>query len=259
MRAIRIGALALTASAVVACSLAAGASAGLPELGRCVKVPGGKYAGSNCLRLAARKGSYEWEAGPGEKKKFAGASTTLVTLETVGAKRKISCSSAQFEGEYTGAKTETLKVALVGCGEVANSKGCQSSPLAEGEITGELEGELGYIVGGEKPQAGWDLKPKSPATSLFTFTCGKLPEVALLATIEGSVIGRALPIDKMAVESKITYKALRGVQSPQSFEGGAKDTLTGKFLAGVESTTEELGLSGVRVDENEEPLELKAK
>jgi hypothetical protein len=247
----------LTGSAIAS----AVASAALPELGRCVKVVvphTGTYKAANCVVLAGGTGSYNWEPGPGANKKFEGAGE-VTTLETVG-KQKIECGGSTFTGEYTGVKTETVTIDLINCADVKTKQFCQSNPVKEGEIETPLalEGELGFIVGGEKPRVGLDLK-HSP--NIVTFECGKLPETTIIhGTLEGSVISYVLPIDRMATEVKQSYKGKEGKQIPQQFEGGVKDTLTLTLISGLEKTTEESALKNkLVIDENEEPLEVKAK
>ena len=83
-----------------------------------------------------------------------------------------------------------------------------------------LEGEIGFIRGGEKPVVGLDLKPKAPSTVFATFQCGKLPETGPAGTIEGSVIAPIKPLNRAVEEFTITYKALSGKQAVESFEGG---------------------------------------
>ncbi len=266
MRTIRTGALALVATVAVLGAVTSSASAALPELGRCVPSPTktGKYVGSQCLKLANGRGGYEWLAGPGAQPKFEGFTESEVPLETTG-KKKVVCSAASFEGEYTGPKTETVTVDFIGCTYTATNQPCGTGPTKETEFESKLEGELGYIEGGAHPKVGWDLKPKSPSTNFAAFVCVQPPavppvvETPVVGTIEGSVIGRVLPIDKMNFEQKIAYKALKGVQSPQQFEGGAKDTLTSTLVIGTETFTEPMGMTGKRVDESKEPFEIKAK
>jgi len=261
MRPIRMCLLALAAVGVVSAGAAATASAAVPEFGHCVKVAPktGEYEGSNCTKPLPGTGKFNWVPGPGPKPKFSGIGE-LIELETVGGK-KIGCGGATFSGEYTGAKTETVTVDLIGCVFGPTGQQCQSNPAQEGEIESAqpLEGEIGYIVKSLRPKVGIDLKPKSPATSLFTFQCGKPPETTIvLGNIEGSVIASIAKINKAVPEFALTYKAIRGIQKPQQFEGGAKDTLSLHLVSGLTNTTEETGLRALGSIENEEPIEIKA-
>jgi hypothetical protein len=182
----------------------------------------------------------------------------------------VSCTHAQLSGQWSDAKTASLSVALTGCHDSA-ARSCQSSPTAPGEVSTAqaLEGELGFISGkgALRPKVGLDLKPKAPATTLVSFTCGGPPgEVGAgeLWTLEGSVIGAVKPIDSMKLVFRLLFKARGTRQSPERFEGGVKDTLMARRLVGTETKSEDAGLTlrGERATiraTNQEKLEIKAK
>jgi hypothetical protein len=246
--------------AAVTLGLAASASAAPPEFGQCVPAVGktGQYKGVHCIASAGGKGGYNWAPAPGPKPGFSGVGEK-VSLETP-AKLKIVCGASTFDGKYTGPKTLTVTLDLVGCENTATKQKCQTLPVKEGEIEAELDGELGFIVGGEKPKVGLDVKPKSPSTTFTSFGCGKLPEPpGVSGTVEGSLIGAIKPLNHMVEEFKLTHAATAGVQAIQQFEGGAKDTLTAKLLQGLETKTEEIALRESVLMTNEEPVEIKAK
>jgi len=249
----------IVVAALALCGLAsAGASAALPELGRCVPASTaktGEYKGAHCLTSARGKGNYNFLPGPGEKKKFVGTGSEA-KLEMPGL--TVSCAASTSEGEYTGAKTASVTLDLIGCSTVATAQLCQSNPVKAGEIeTLPLEGEFGFIQSGQKPVVALDVK-RSP--SLVTFTCGSPPESTTTVVVEGSVIGKFAPNDSMVMESKLSYKTAGGKQVVEHFEGGPKDTLSAKLISGLTTTTEEAALK-LRLMEiaNEEPLEIKAK
>jgi hypothetical protein len=249
------------AAAIAMGAIAASASAALPEFGRCIPAAEpktGEYIGPKCgAKQAEHHGAWDFAPGPGAKPKFSGTGEK-VSLETTG-KLKIVCAAATFDGEYTGAKTETVTIDLIGC--VNGTQKCESNPAKEGEIeTQALEGTLGFIHGGEKPVVGLDIAPKAPSTNFVLFQCGKLPETSITtATVEGSLIAPVKPLTTMAEEFKLPYKVLSGKQAVQQFEGGVKDTLTAKLVKGIEMSTQEIGLRSLRVDVNEERMEIKAK
>ncbi len=229
----------------------------LPELGRCVAATPntGEYKNGLCVSWAEGRGRNNWLPGPGEKKKFAG-SLSGVALETVG-KVRITCTSGASKGEYTGPKSQTVTITLKGCERSAGHEPCQGAGAASGEIVSSaLEGSLGFIKRGEKPIVGWDLKHEP---SLATFECGSGGK--LLASLEGSVIApiKASNIDKMFLEFSSKYTAAHGVQVPEQFEGGVKDTLSLALVSGVTKTTEQAGLVATYTTTNEELLEVKAK
>jgi hypothetical protein len=267
MKRIEMGGAIIVVALVVSIVATASASAALPEFGRCVpsEPKKGEYFGNRCVKPAGGKGYYNWLPAPGEKNKFA-ASAGPVKLETVGG-FAISCSSGDFTGEYTGPKTESVTLALVGCLEKGTLRKCQTTPLKEAEIEPQpFEGGLGFITGGEKPRVGIDLKPTVP----IAFTCGlppELPTEITTLTLEGSVIGAVTPNTIMRSFFRDFFTASHGIQNPEKFEEGAKDTLTLNRTTGAEATiTEQAGLTIIGIEEipralivvNEEPIEIKA-
>jgi alpha-tubulin suppressor-like RCC1 family protein len=232
----------------------------LPELGRCVKVAPktGAFEGAHCVTAAPGKGHYDWLAGPGALKKFAGGGG-MSTLET-RSKRTVTCTGIAFTGEYTGARTATVTVDFTGCATGATKQSCQSNPLKAGEIedVAPLQGALGFIRRSTTPSVGLDLKAAPPSTSLFSFECGSPPDT-IKGSVGGSVIAPMKAIDTMTPEFKIIYKESSGKQLPERFEGGLKDTLATTFSSGLESTTEQTGLATSVVITSEEALEIKAK
>jgi hypothetical protein len=261
MRLIRIVGLALAASALLATVASATASAAVPEFGRCVPAVGktGEYAGATCTRSAAGKGLYNWVPGPGPKPKFEGSSATVPVLQMAGL--TINCAAATFNGEYTGAKTASVTVDLIGCVNKATNRECQTNPAKEGEIEppGALEGEIGFVNINGLRKVGLDLK-RSPV--ITTFTCGKPAEIPpeLSGTLEGSVIGQIGPPNYMREMFRLRYLTEGTTQIPEAFEGGEKDTLTAKLLQGTTSSTVPAALKIKLVEVvNEEPIEIKAK
>jgi alpha-tubulin suppressor-like RCC1 family protein len=235
----------------------------LPELGRCVKVPsGGAYTGTSphCTALSGtHTGHFEWLPGPGSHAEFKD-DLSEPRLETVGA-RELKCVVGFLEGEYTGAKTARINhLTLEGCRDTA-ANSCQSNAFEQGRIETSLplQAELGFITSGEKPSVGWDLKPRPPATSLVSFECGSGLGIAALS-LEGSVIGRATPIDQMVAGFELLYTQSGGKQIPEFFEGGQREVLTLSTtpLTGARSA-EQAGLGSNGVRSSPQQLEIKAK
>lgn len=269
-----VGGCLLAALAVSAISVSS-ASAAVPELGRCQpveKVQEGKkasyhgaYTNKNCTKPSlAKKGKYEWAAGPGADATFTGEFVEEVVLETVGGD-KIECETAFLDGgEYTGAKTEKFSSFDLKLCETPTGKPCQTNPEETRKIEDPttVEGELGTISGGTKPTAGWALKSVP-----LTFTCGEIPEVESVQTIEGSVIatvrhgsltgGDTSDLNKMSEGTEVAFKQTAGVQLPEAFEGGAKDTLTTTRLVGLSKSVEQTGFGGIEADFYGEPLEIR--
>jgi hypothetical protein len=255
-----LGACVLAIAALCA-TFAAGASASVPELGRCVLVAKGtgEYIGKNCQHASpAHKGEYNWLPGAANNK-FEGFSLETVTLEASTNKaHTIKCAAANaYNGEYTGPKTETLTVDFVGCNLPSTKQKCQSNPAPqkEGEIETTLTGELGFIRTGEKPLPGWDLTGWE-----VNVTCGQLPETSIPTDkITGSVIGGVIKYGVMVKEETIKFKSTAGKQIPESFAGGPTDVLSSEWTEGVTTTKEQTGLKGNVLTENEELLEIKTK
>jgi hypothetical protein len=238
----------------------------LPEIGRCVRVgAGAEYRGSHCIR-AEPGGRYAWLSGAGAKNKFTLA-TSFVKLQSAGD--VISCFSATAEGEYTGAKSLKLKkLTLTACQQSAKSGEeafCQNGAGSTNGVVEfqELEGGLGFISHPKKLKVGWDLKPVS-GENLATFECGganialeKSLGTGIKRELQGSVIGRTVPLHKMITERITSYTLSKsGTQFPEKFEGGVKDTLTTlvETKPGEKNPEATLLIGEVKV-KNEEALE----
>lgn len=270
MKVIRVGHCCLLAVLAISAFAAASASAAvydvkaLPEAGRCVKVPTGSgiYRGGGCINKALPgKGTFEWApASVTEKLKFSGSGAESI-LATVGHPT-IKCVAANITGEYTGAKTATVEIEFQACINSLEQQ-CQSSQQNKSEIkTLPLEAELGFIrnevIEGKKiVVVGLDLKATPPLTNLVTYECGNVTESAQL---EGSVIGKIAPINKMTTVQKLVYfvKKSTGAQVPEKFESGLKDTLSTTFQTGLETTTAPTTLFiKEEIGSNEVPIEIR--
>ena len=227
----------------------------VPEVGRCLTLSPsatGRYKTAACTTKSTGEdtGKYEWHPWPAAKDHFSIKKGATV-LSTHG-KATIKCLNNTFAGEYTGSQTAVVSMIWGGCEGSSGLGGkCQSEGAEAGEVrSNALEGQLGFIKSGTKPSVGWDLKPVSQAY-LATFKCGKLA-----VSLAGSVIAQSTPVDKMATTFKIGFKGgTEGVQSPERFEKGLKDTLT--LIANGEEE-EELGLRMTDSIVNEESVEIKA-
>ena len=256
--------IALAALSVVASA----ANAALPEAGRCVKVTAGTgtYSNASCTIVATTEKTkkYSWTpASAGEKLTFSGAGTETF-LTTVGHST-IKCINANFAGEYTGPKTASVTISFQGCTNEAEQQ-CQSvgAPAKSLIETLPLEAELGFIKnqtveGKTIISVGLDLKPTAPFSDLIMYECTGSSEVA---HVEGSVIGKAAPLNRMGTTFNLTYRAMKtGQQIPENFEGGPKDTLTTTYKSGIETVGS--GASALTIKEetghNTNPQEIKAK
>jgi alpha-tubulin suppressor-like RCC1 family protein len=238
----------------------------LPELGRCVKVNTGtgEYEGSHCQTSGASpaKRDHNWLPGPGPKPGFTGVLEGLtvgeaVKLQTANAAHLISCSNSEVKGQYTGVKSEKVKVELLGC--TLSGKICTGEAgFQEGEIHFSAESStLGFVRTGTKPVAGWDLKPIS-----VEITCGRPPETSITRDkLEGSVIGKVGKASSMYLEFLETYNATAGKQKPEKLVNAPKDVLTSNFteLPSAAKSEEQTGLVARDKIVNSEPLEIRTK
>jgi hypothetical protein len=209
------------------------------------------------------KGKYEWSAGAGPKPGVEGpGAAEPVTFETTSGS-KIACGTGRGVGAITGPKTETMKFIWSGCKSLALNKPCQSPNPEEKEKPQEgliysqpLTGELGFIEGGAHPKVGWDFKPTSGSVYSL-FECGTTPLTGTKVIFEGSVIGGVKLINRMTEENVLRFKGSKGVQSPEKFEGGAKDTLKASFIIGLEKSEEAIAETAAEGFSFEEAMEFK--
>jgi alpha-tubulin suppressor-like RCC1 family protein len=240
----------------------------LPEVGRCVKVATGTgiYKGAQCLTLeTGNKGKYNWvPVSATEKQTFSGAG--LETVLTSEGHPTIKCVATNITGEWRGPKTATVQLELQACTSPTGQQcSSTSNPQNKSEIKlTPLEAELGFIkneVKEGKPivVTGLDLKPQPPLRELASYEC---EGSGLTAHLEGSVIARFGPIDKMTTESNSVFYATKaGQQVPEKFEGGVKDTLIASFTAGIESKGSAPSTLTIKEEKGKyaAPLEIKAK
>ena len=73
------------------------------------------------------------------------------------------------------------------------------------------------------------------------------------------MIGTVSPTALMTLEETVKFNAIAGLQSPERFEEGVKDTLLETVVSGTEKTTEQAGLTVTAKDTSEEPMEIKTR
>jgi uncharacterized cupredoxin-like copper-binding protein len=265
MKGIRIAGaclLAVLATGAVAASSAMANT--LPEAGKCARVAlgAGVYSSGTCTAHAKTgRGVYEWTpVSSTDKATFSGTGGET-TLTTVGHPT-IKCIDANLSGEWRNPKTATVEIEFQGCATPAEQQ-CQSG-TAKSEIkTLPLEAELGFIKNELREgklivTVGLDLKPQPPLASLAMYECSGSAQTA---HVEGSVIGKLGPINKMTTTMNLAYQATKlGQQKLQSFQEGPTDTLSTTFTEGL--TTLGSGASSLNIKEelgtNAAPLEIKA-
>lgn len=219
-----------------------------PEIGRCIKVGAhGEFRGKRCTLSSPGTGKYSWFSGPGAKAKFSGVVKEGFEVVPIGLTNgAIACTSnGEIEGAYTGPKNLTVKkLVLKGCHSVEGPCENKAGSTA-GEISfEELEAELGFISHPKKLKVGWAIHPKSGA-NLATFECGgeivaeKSTGTGIPRELQGTVIARVEPLDRMQKTLTLVAEVKHGAQYPTKFEGGPRvglELVKGEKLPGKGKT-----------------------
>jgi len=227
----------LALSAVVA-SAASAFTESPPEVGRCLKLTGGRFKDGNCKTAAkvTSEEKYEWYPafgpnGKGEEKtiepskRFYSAVSkegTAIQLETVHSEI-IRCKKQTSEGEYTGPKTNrAFNIVFTGC-ESGGNNCISTNPKAtnKGEIlVKELEGEIGIEKFGLTPSVDKIANVFKPVSGeiLTEFEC-----VGLKLVVKGEVM---VPIkgNTMLTTQTVIFKATKGKQKPEKFATDPAET-----------------------------------
>ncbi len=230
----------------------ASASGAAPEFGRCLKAEKigksytGRYTNSSCTTESGTKtGKYEWYPGAAKVRQTTKGGKGL--LETVN-KLSVTCQTETSVGEYSGTKeVKNVVVTFKGCETVGDQ--CSTEGAAEGElVTKTLEGIVGFENKAAKKTA-FDLYPDGKTGLFIKFSCS-----GLTVAVQGSVI---VPIksDKMLLSGTLKYKATKGKQQVEKFEGGLTDVLETTYKGGP---YEQSGQTITTTLTNEEKLELNA-
>ncbi len=276
MRRVTILMSCVVAALAIAAIGAAGASAAFkeeaPEVGRCLKLAGGRFKEGNCKTLAttSKTEKYEWYPGfgangKGEEKTFSGSErrytavskeATVIRLETVKGEG-VTCKKQTSEGELTGPKTNrNFNIVFTSC-ESAGLQCISTNPAAtnRGEIlVKELLGTIGIEKVGasaSKDKIANLFKPASGEV-LTEFECSGLKLV-----VKGEVMVPILT-NKMATSEVVKFKASKGKQKPEKFADepvGTKHVLYAKnskleefFQAGQTLTTTQTEVGSEKVE-----------
>jgi hypothetical protein len=251
--------LATLGALCVSAAMASTATAALPEYGHCTAKAGGKYTGSTCTTLAKTAKTMKFEFTPIEGSELieGGGVGSTIKFQPAGHP-VVTCVSLSINTKWLTSKTASAKWILRECSNAIHQS-CESGTESGVIEPNPLEGELAYVKAIPPQLVGFDFKPATPLASLFSYSCGGSTETG---TVEGSVIARVKPINKMTREQDFIISAPRGEQFPTAFEGGATDTLTTKFLPAnttAPTTMSVKSFVGATTALNGEPeLELKA-
>jgi hypothetical protein len=219
IRAIGLGGLVV----LMACAAAvAGASAAVPERGKCVS--GKEFENKGCT-VSGAANKFKWE--PNVKTAFSSTSGASITRSRTPEGTElpaVECAKSKSKGDYIGPKGSEFTTTFEGC--VSAGERCTGGAKAKaGEIvTNKLEGTLGFISPGV---VGEDVKAVGGGV-IASFKCGPND-----VEIDGSVIGEiGSGVYNVAASSEtLTFRESGGKQEPTKLEGGSEDTLKAEINA----------------------------
>jgi hypothetical protein len=159
-------------------------------------------------------------------------STSKASLfETVGG-AKLMCKADTNTGEVTGPQSGVITITFTGC----KLKGipCNTPGMTPGTIaTNLLTMTIGYINKANK-EVGVDLAEPFGG-GFLNYGCGP----TLFAKVQGSVIGRIAPINKVVTPSKtfvVHFQQSGGIQKVVNLEAAPVDVLETSFGGPFEQT-----------------------
>ena len=177
------------------------------------------------------------------------ATSKASLLEAVGG-TKTKCTSDSAFGELTGPQNGSMTIIFTGC--KVNKIPCNTPGATPGTIaTNALSMKIDYINKAKK-QVGIDLVEAAGALFL-EYGCGS----SVLARVQGSVIGKIGPINKLVTPSatfKLTFAQALGVQKFPKLEAAPIDVLETSFGGPFEQT----GLASTDLILFGEPVKLVA-
>jgi hypothetical protein len=212
IRVIGLGLAVLATCAVVT----AGASAALPERGKCAS--GTEFENKGCT-ISGSKDKFKWV--PNVKKAFTAKSgaAVLKSFTSEGAELPpVECTKSKGKGDFIGTKGSEFTVTFEGCSSAKEPCTGGAKAKAGQIVTNKLEGTLGFISPGV---VGEDVKAVGGGV-LASFKCG-----ANDAEVDGSVIGEigSGVYNTSASTETLLLTASGSKQEPVKLEGQAEDTL----------------------------------
>ena len=248
MKRIRIIGLCLAAIFASTAIVATGASAEEPpEVGRCLKLAGGKFKDGGCkVNSVPGEEKFEWypayiggvlnetPSTPKLKYTFESKPETIIQLETTSGS-VITAKTQSATGEWTGEKTNMSQNVVFKGVEFKGFKCKSTNPPAtsEGEVrVKDLDGNIGIYKKGEtkaKDKVANRLVPKDGSGIFTEFKCSIIPVV-----VRGAVL---YPITANAMKCAPTpvtvkFTGSHGKQKPDRFVGGEKETLESSIEGG---------------------------
>jgi hypothetical protein len=268
MRRARLLGLAVWATCALGALASATASAAAPEFGRCIKqvaiekAYAGAFSDPKCTKSVspeeqAKKGKYEWFAGPAAGHNGFTFSGGAVTWQTVNGKT-LTCKSEQGKGEYSLSDSKRvvgITFELKGCEGNGGFK-CTTVGRSPGEVVlSELAAEVGF-ENVAKHKTALKLEPPAGASGIFVeFKCVGL-EAQIRAKGGAAGAGILIPIKngKMTAAETLKLKATKGKQRPLTWEGVPAETYMEMNFEHL--GYEQAGWNGETTISNDEAIEL---
>jgi hypothetical protein len=158
-------------------------------------------------------------------------STSKASLFETVSGTKTKCTADTNTGEITGPQSGEIQITFTGCklGKIpCNTPGATPGTI----VTSMLSMRIGYINKAKKI-VGADLV--EPTTGFLTYGCGS----ATFVKVQGSVIGRLLPINKLVTPSEVfrlIFVQSLGNQKFPNLEASPIDILESSFGGPFEVT-----------------------
>jgi len=268
MKRFRIVGLCLAAIFALTALVATGASAETPpEVGRCLKLAGGKWKDGGCkVKSLPGEEKFEWYAAfvggvpntergtPKLKYTSASKPETIIQLESVSG-AVIKATSQSATGEVTGAKTNIANNIDFKGVEFKGFKCTSTKPAGSGEgdvKVNDLNGNIGIEKKGEttaKDKAANRFVPKS-GTTFTEFSCNVIPII-----VRGAVLNPLTSNAMKGFPTPVTVKftGAKGKQKPSKFVGGPEETLESSIEGGPFEKSDQVLTT---LQKNEEKLEV---
>jgi len=270
MRRIRIVGLCLAAIFALTAIMATSASALNPEVGRCIKLAGGKYKAGTCKTLAKTAEEKKWEWYPAfvggvvnetpskPKLKYSSKSKegALIKLETLSGETVLATGQTSL-GEVTGEQTNVAtKIIFTGVNAFESlctstkPKGTNPGEVLVNDLSGKIGIEKNGLEGNHEKDKAANLFVPKIGTIFTEFECAGIP-IVVRHEVMNPVTSNA-----MKLTATVKFAATKGKQKPEKFVtdvAGTKRVLESNKLGGA---FEQAGQTLTTIQTNEEKLEV---
>jgi hypothetical protein len=252
MKNIRVVGLCMVAVLAMSFAVAAGASAAVPERGKCAS--GKEFEDKGCT-VSGAKDKFKWT--PNVKTAFtstSGAAVFGAFTPEGAALPPIECTASKTKGDFVGPKGSEFTTTFEGCTSAGERCTGGAKAKAGQIVTSRLEGTLGFISAGV---VGEDVKAVGGGV-IASARCGANEIVT-----DGSVIGEIASgvYNAAALTESEVFRATGGKQEPTKLEGQPEDTLkseinnlgSGSFPFGATESVTMTGKPGLEIKTEEPP------